>query len=76
MVDGQAGFALDLALHYERAFGRDETSELLKINSIGRLTSAGNPSYKTQRVLGFVKGVVPVRIKRWLRNQVIQSTAL
>jgi FkbM family methyltransferase len=75
MVDGQPGFALDVALEYERAFGKDETSELLKTQSIDRLTSS-NPSHKSKRVRGFVKGMIPVPIKRWLKKRMIQSTGL
>jgi hypothetical protein len=75
MVDDQPGFALDVALEYEKTFGRDETSELLKTQAMERLT-AGNPSDKRDRVRGLVRGMIPVPIKRWLKKQVIQSPGL
>jgi hypothetical protein len=73
MLDGQSGFALDLALEYEKEFGRDDTSDLMKVRSIDSLKSAGNPSFKNERVRNFAKRIIPLRIKRWLRKQVVRD---
>lgn len=59
IVDGQVGFALDVALEYQRLFTRDEAGELMKKESLALLKKPASylvPAIKTKRRLKRVLG--------------------
>jgi hypothetical protein len=60
LLDGQLGFALDLAMEYERAFGKSSISEALERDPIQRLRAANQP---LRRALA---KIVPRRFQRRL----------
>lgn len=62
LVDNQPGFAIDLALEYERVFGRDTTSKLMKEEPLRRIREsvAAKPT-----VMG---AHLPLRIMRKLKR--------
>ena len=65
ILDNQVTFAFDLAIKYERVFGRDDTSQLIKDECILRVKKFG------RRLLVLVKSLVPDRIKRSIKKIVI-----
>lgn len=65
ILDNQVGFAFDLAIEYERVFGRDDTSQLMKDECILRVKKFG------RRLLILVKSIVPDRIKRSIKKIII-----
>lgn len=64
LIDNQTGFAIDLALEYERIFGRDNISQLMKDEPLRRIRdlSASEPEQK------IVPASLTVRALRKLRR--------
>jgi len=62
MLDDQAGFALDVALHSEAAFGSDEMSALMRNASITQLGRG-----KTRTIIPRLKNLLPTPLKRWIK---------
>lgn len=63
LLDSQYGFALDLAIEYERVFGVDDISQLMKDEPILRMRRSWN-----RMLLGKAKFLLPVGIKRLVRK--------
>lgn len=64
LLDGQAGFALDLALAYERAFGADEVATALVDEPLRRVRRARGRA----RLRALAKACVPGQVRRWLKG--------
>jgi FkbM family methyltransferase len=69
---GQLGFALDVALAYERNLGTDETSEAMTAPLIRWFTRAAPAP--PQGAIGVLKSHLPVGVKRWLKRQLISGS--
>jgi len=65
LLDRQPGFAVDLAIGYERAFGRDSVSQLLKDEPVLLMRQ-----HRHGMVTGIVKSLLPIRSKLWLKRLV------
>jgi hypothetical protein len=64
----QWGFALDATLAYEKAFGRDETSAAMRAPLENWFTRS---TPRRTSPLGAIKSIVPTRVKRWIRSQLL-----
>jgi hypothetical protein len=63
LIDNQPGFAIDLALEYERIFGRDNISQLMKDEPLGRIRDLSAPD--EQKI---APASLPLRALRKLRR--------
>jgi len=63
LLDKQLGFATDLAIEYEIAFGRDDISQLMKDESILRIRQS-----RPGMLFAIAKSLLPIPIKRWLKE--------
>ena len=63
LLDGQLGFALDLAMEYERAFGKSATSEAMNHEPIRRLRES------SQSLRRAVTKLVPKSLRRPSANR-------
>lgn len=61
LLDGQSGFAFDLATEWEQVFGKDELSELMMMEAILRVKNSRR--YWIARA----RTGIPTQMKRWLR---------
>jgi FkbM family methyltransferase len=64
LLDGQVGFALDLASEYEKVFGKDDVLRVLYNEPFLRLRQA-RARISVRMVLKFL---VPTRLRRWLKS--------
>jgi len=71
LLDGQIGFALDLAIEYEKIFERDDISEIMKEEPILRLKRSGD-----SMLFSIAKSLFPVRTKRWLKKFIKRRVSL
>jgi len=62
ILDNQLGFALDLAVEYMRIFGKDNLSQLMLDEPILRMRS------QRGRLFDVAKFLLPIQVKRWLKN--------
>lgn len=67
IVDGQLGFAIDLAFEYERIFGSDKLSQVMIDEAIGRLKQL-RPKHKKRLVKTLAGKLLPSQIKQWLKE--------
>ena len=65
LLDGQLGYAMDLAIEYERVFGRDDISQLMKDEPVLRMRR-----HQQSMVTGIVNSILPIRIKLWIKRVV------
>jgi FkbM family methyltransferase len=69
LLDEQLGFALDLAVEYEKVFGGDEVSQSMREQTISRIRRArALQSGHRPAALARVKSLVPPRAKQWLKK--------
>jgi len=66
MLDGQLGFALDLAIEYERAFRSDDISQLMKEEPVRLMIRR----LRRRSLLDIGKAILPTGVKRWLRESI------
>ena len=52
LIDGQLGFALDLATEYEKVFGKDHVSQTMKDEPLRRIRSAATQPVASQSIAG------------------------
>jgi hypothetical protein len=71
LLDGQIGFALDLAIQYQKMFGKDDISKVMKQEPILRLKRSGDGM-----LFSIARSLFPIRIKRWLKALIKQSVSL
>ncbi|MBF2066315.1 MAG: FkbM family methyltransferase [Calothrix sp. C42_A2020_038] len=64
-LDNQIGFAAEVALEYERLFGKDLISQFLINQAISRLKSINHGKLIMRNVFG---KVVPKELKQWVRK--------
>ena len=65
LLDSQFGFAIDLGIEYERVFGKDDISQLMKDEPILRMRQSPG-----KRLLAIAKSLLPARVKRWLKESI------
>lgn len=65
LLDRQIGFALDLAIQYEKVFGTDEIAQLMKHEPILRMKQS-----RQSMLFSLAKSLLPSRVKQWLKNMV------
>jgi hypothetical protein len=62
-IDGQHGFALDVVGQWETLFGADETTAVMRDESVSRIRAAHKAHQRTlglrKRALGFVRRFIP-----------------
>ncbi|HEY6187411.1 MAG TPA: FkbM family methyltransferase [Pyrinomonadaceae bacterium] len=68
LLDGQLGYALELAVAYERAFGSDETSRSMRDETISLVRHERRRAARPQLNMASVKAIVPARTKRWIKK--------
>jgi hypothetical protein len=63
MLDGQAGFALDVARDSEKRFGKDDVSEFMKDQSI-----AGLRRWSAPTLIAWARSFAPAPLKKWIKS--------
>jgi hypothetical protein len=71
LVCRQWGFALDVALAYEKAFGRDATSVAMRAALEDWFT---RPTPRQTGPLRAIKSFLPTGVKRWIKSQLLGKT--
>lgn len=66
LMDDQPSFALDVAVEYEEAFGRDHISHVMKDEPIRRIIEAGQRTPQQRKWLTKFKATIPLQVRRWL----------
>jgi hypothetical protein len=69
LMNGQLGFALDVALAYKDAHGADETSRAMIAPVAAWLARPEPKTPPGKGLLRFAKWVVPVGIKQWIKDR-------
>ena len=64
LLDNQLGFAIDTGIEYEKVFGNDEVSQVMKDEPILLIKR----SHQMMRFAAAAKSILPIRIKRWLKK--------
>jgi hypothetical protein len=68
LLDGQLGYALELAVEYERIFGSDDISGAMKDETISLVSRERRRGNRPQLNMASVKSLVPARTKRWIKK--------
>ena len=68
MIDNQLGFALDVAVEYEKKLGKDKLSSLMKNEPLSSIIKDSSKSKKNMALLTLLKSVVPPKIRQLLRR--------
>lgn len=68
LLDGQLGYALEVALEYERAFQSDEVSRSMKDETIALVRHERRKTRRPELNMASVKAIVPARTKRWIKK--------
>jgi FkbM family methyltransferase len=67
LLDDQVGFTADLTIEYEKAFGKDATSEMMRDEIRRRLTKRGH-AFLSSTAKHLLPGAARRRIKKYLRD--------
>ena len=70
LLDGQLGFAIELAFEYERRFGSDKVSQVMLDEAIWRVKRL-RPKKRLMRTLA--GKLLPTQIKQWLKGFIVNS---
>lgn len=70
LLDAQLGFALEVALEYERAFGRSgvEVATSMKDETVALIRHERRRARRPGLDMARVKSLVPARTKRWIKK--------
>lgn len=68
LMDEQPGFALDVGLEYEKVFGADDVSRVMKTEAVARIKRARPAKPKGQTPLARAKSLVPAPAKRLIKK--------
>lgn len=67
-LDGQLGFAIELAFEYERIFGRDKFSQIMRDEAILQIKQLRPKKKLTRSIAG---KLLPTQIKQWVKGLLI-----
>jgi FkbM family methyltransferase len=68
LLDGQLGYALEVSVEYERAFGSDDVSSSMRDETISLIRHERRKRRRPGLDMARVKSLVPARTKRWIKK--------
>jgi len=71
LLDNQYGFALDLAVEYEKVWGYDSISQLMKSEPVSRILQSEHKLRQIRTLFTMVKSIVPPPVRRWVRRHIL-----
>ena len=73
VLDKQYGFALDLAVEYEKVWGNDSISQLMKGEPVARILQSEHKLRKLRTLFTTLKSIVPPPVRRWVKTHILYS---